>query len=152
MKINNKRLFLVIGGVMMFGVLSAGQWNVPNKAKELKNPVPKNAKTAARASKIYDEFCLECHGAEGAGDGEKETVEYDLRDILTMQIQTGGGLLVDGELYWKITHGVGNMPSYAGILTDEERWLMVNHLRMLPPKKKSTTEKPAAEKPAAKKD
>jgi len=134
MKIIYQRALLFVGSVLACSAISAGQWNVPNAAKSLTNPIPKNEQTAARAALIYDQHCLECHGAEGAGDGAKETVEYDLRDILTMQVQADGQLLVDGELYWKITHGVGKMPSYAGVLTDEERWLMVNHLRMLPPK------------------
>lgn len=102
---------------------SAGNWHVPTSSRELKNPVPVNGQTAAAAAGVYTRHCLECHGELGAGDGVKVKVAYDLRGILAP--------LTDGELYWKITHGVGKMPSFAGILTDEERWLMVNHLRAL---------------------
>lgn len=102
----------------------AGNWNVPTTAKDIPNPVAWNESSAKEAGKIYAKECVACHGVEGAGDGTKEKVEYDLRSILDP--------LTDGELYWKITHGVGKMPSYAGILTDRERWLMVLQLRRLP--------------------
>jgi mono/diheme cytochrome c family protein len=102
----------------------AGNWNVPTTAKDILNPITWNKDAATEAGKIYTDHCVACHGMHGAGDGPKEKVEYDLRTILDP--------LTDGELYWKITHGVGKMPSYAGVLTDNERWLMVLQLRHLP--------------------
>lgn len=101
----------------------AGNWNVPTNAKHLQNPVPHTLARAARAAQVYATQCVSCHGVEGAGDGTRSRVEYDLRSIV--------GSLTDGELYWKITHGVGRMPSYAGALSDTERWLVINHLRVL---------------------
>ena len=102
----------------------AGNWNVPTTAKDIPNPVVWDKDAAKEADKIYADHCVSCHGIHGAGDGTKEKVEYDLRSILAP--------LTDGELYWKITHGVGKMPSYAGVLTDRERWLIVLELRYLP--------------------
>jgi mono/diheme cytochrome c family protein len=81
---------------------------------------PENAR---RARTLYADMCAECHGPVGAGDGSSQKIEYDLRDVVAP--------LTDGAIYWKITHGVGRMPSHAGTLTDEERWLSVNHLRAL---------------------
>lgn len=105
----------------------AGNWNVPTNARGVQNPVPRTRTTAARALDVYTRHCVACHGAEGAGDGAQARVEYDLRSIV--------GSLTDGELYWKITHGVGRMPSYAGTLSDTQRWLTVNHLRALAEKR-----------------
>ena len=101
-----------------------GNWNVPTTAKDILNPVTWNKDAAKEAAKIYTDHCITCHGVHGAGDGSKQKVDYDLRTILDP--------LTDGELYWKITHGVGKMPSYAGVLTDKERWLIVLQLRHLP--------------------
>ncbi len=81
------------------------------------------AANAARGVKLYAENCQRCHGPVGAGDGQEARVEYDLRELIKP--------LTDGAVYWKITHGVGRMPSHAGSLTDHERWLSVNHLRAL---------------------
>jgi putative ABC transport system permease protein len=118
------RRFLLAALTLFLGAPAfAGNWHVPTSSRGLKNPVPINERTAKAAEVIYRRECLACHGQLGAGDGEKLKVEYDLRTILAP--------LTDGELYWKITHGVGKMPSFAGVLNDRDRWLMVNHLREL---------------------
>jgi mono/diheme cytochrome c family protein len=101
----------------------SGNWNVPTDAKHLTNPTVATTTTLARAREVYTTHCADCHGPEAAGNGSKSQVEYDLRTIVDP--------LTDGELYWKITHGVGKMPSFAGVLNDEERWYMVNYLRHL---------------------
>ena len=101
----------------------AGNWNVPADARGLQNPVAMNAVTNKHARELFTTHCQQCHGPLGAGDGTAQQVSYDLRGIVVK--------LTDGELYWKITHGVGKMPSFAGPLTDKERWLVINHLRNL---------------------
>jgi mono/diheme cytochrome c family protein len=108
---------------MGVSVVMAGNWNVPMDARNLTNPVEKTDATNRDANKVWTNHCQQCHGPVGAGDGSAQRVSYDLRTIVVK--------LTDGELYWKITHGVGKMPSFAGALTDEERWLVVNHLRNL---------------------
>lgn len=100
----------------------AGNWNVPVSAKHLENPVEKNARTLEAGREVYRGHCGRCHGATGAGDGAaEERAGYDLRTILPG--------LTDGELFWKVTHGVGKMPSFAGVLTETERWLVITHMR-----------------------
>lgn len=114
---------LIVASSLAATPLHAGQWMVPTTARDLKNPVPASAANAARGAKIFADNCVRCHGKVGAGDGAEARVEYDLRELIKP--------LTDGAVYWKITHGVGKMPSHAGALTDEERWLSVNHLRAL---------------------
>lgn len=116
-------LALITAACVAAAPLHAGQWMVPASARDLKNPVRATAANAARAAQIYANHCVRCHGKYGAGDGAEAHVEYDLRELIEP--------LTDGAVYWKITSGVGRMPSHAGSLTDEERWLSVNHLRAL---------------------
>jgi len=111
----------------------AGNWNVPVAARDLTNPIPINAESIEQAAKVYSQHCVSCHGKNGRGDGTQEKVDYSLQSILAVPTQPGNQPLTDGELYWKITHGVGKMPAFAGKLTDTERWLAVNHMRRLPP-------------------
>ena len=110
----------------------AGNWNVPKIARDLANPVPQNDQTIPKAAEVYAKHCVSCHGKQGHGDGTEEKVGYSLQSILATPTQPGNQPLTDGELYWKITHGVGKMPAFAGKLTDDERWLVVNHMRRLP--------------------
>lgn len=111
----------------------AGNWNVPPDAHGIQNPVPINEETIAKGVEVYAKQCVPCHGKDGRGDGTEEKVAYSLQSILATPTQPNNQPLTDGELYWKITHGVGKMPAFAGKLTDAERWLMVNQMRRLPP-------------------
>lgn len=137
MKAKRHRLFLVslisAGSALFAGIAMAGNWNVPIKSRDLVNVVEMNKKTLSEGAKIYTEHCTECHDEMGRGIGKH--VDYTLQSILLIPSQPGNVPLSDGELYWKITHGIGKMPSFAGVLTDHERWLMVNHIRALPKEK-----------------
>lgn len=132
MNSNQTRLTLFTALLLAFFAYSAiaGNWNVPIKARDLKNPTTVTKDTLAEGKVIYTEHCTKCHDEQGRGIGEH--VDYTLQSILTIPSQPGNMPLGDGELYWKITHGIGKMPSFAGVLTDRERWLMVNHIRDLP--------------------
>lgn len=118
---SNRSRLLFLG--MLVSVAHAGNWNVPAEARGLRSPLAEGAATDHQATLVYQNHCERCHGAQGAGDGSEQRVGYDLRNIVVK--------LTDGELYWKITHGVGKMPSFAGPLTDQERWLAIRHLRNL---------------------
>src|SRR5262245_56288597 len=85
--------FTIVG--LAFPVLlSAGNWNVPRQARDLENPIERTTASLTAAQRVYDQHCVACHGREGAGDGTRAKVEYDLRSIV--------GALTDGEPYWKI--------------------------------------------------
>ena len=128
----SKQLLALSAALCVITPVIAGNWHVPIAARDLKNPVTVNKATLAEGAKVYTEHCTKCHGEDGLGDGSERHVDYSLQSILKIPTQPGSQLLSDGELYWKITHGVGKMPSFAGVLTDHERWLMVNHMRALP--------------------
>ena len=42
----------------------------------------------------------------------------------------------DGNLFWKITNGKAPMASYEELLTDNQRWKVVNYIRELEVNKK----------------
>ena len=99
----------------------AGNWNVPVSFKGLTNPAGRTAAAVDAGRRIFLDRCARCHGPMGAGDGEDGArAPYDLRTIMAG--------LTEGELFWKVTHGVGKMPSFAGILTERERWLVVTYM------------------------
>ena len=37
----------------------------------------------------------------------------------------------DGEIYWILTNGSGNMPRFGNLLTPEERWELILFIRSL---------------------
>ena len=37
----------------------------------------------------------------------------------------------DGELFWKITNGRGEMPVYSQLLSKTQRWQVIEYIRLL---------------------
>ena len=101
-------------------------WVAPARATRVANPVATGATSVATGRRVYREQCLMCHGARGRGDGTLATnlpVHPGDFTSVTVQRQT------DGALYWKITEGRNTMPGMRGVLTEAERWSLVNYLR-----------------------
>jgi mono/diheme cytochrome c family protein len=135
------RKLFVIAVLALSAPAGAGNWNVPAAANKLKNPIKKNERNLKAAGELFSAKCARCHGESGRGDVDIQVpVGYDLRTILPD--------LTDGQLFWKVTHGVAKMPSFAGTLTERERWLVVTFMRTFdgPPLE---TKAPAADSGAA---
>jgi mono/diheme cytochrome c family protein len=67
-----------------------------------------------------------CHGAQGHGDGPAARGLRPAPADLTVHVP----LHTEGELWWWITNGIAGtpMPAWKAVLTDEERWHLVNYL------------------------
>ncbi|MBI2956383.1 MAG: c-type cytochrome [Acidobacteria bacterium] len=104
-------------------------WPVPAAAKKRKNPVPATPESLRQGAALYRSNCLVCHGAKGKGDGpwvEKlPAPPSDLSDTPMM------GEMTDGEIFWKISQGRGEMPRFELQLDERQRWHLVNYLRTL---------------------
>jgi mono/diheme cytochrome c family protein len=77
----------------------------------------------ARVKKIYGYDCAMCHGATGNGKGD---MVADLK--LNLKDWTNPDALknkTDGELYYIITNGQGQMPGETGRAKPEDMWNMV---------------------------
>jgi mono/diheme cytochrome c family protein len=119
-------------GLLFVAIASAGcgGWNVPPDAKNWKNPVPANATTIAAARELYVNNCQKCHGVSGDGKvppgatyfySTKPTNFTNARLIDSMS---------DGEIFWKMTNGRKPMPAFKNRLSDEQRWELVNLIRV----------------------
>lgn len=98
------------------------------KARKLKNPFPANSERLAVGKDVYTNHCQKCHGVNGDGKGEKaaelSVAPGDFQDESKMNSQT------DGELYWQVTKGRRPMPAFGGKLSDQQRWEVVDYIRM----------------------
>ncbi len=116
---------------LITAAFAVAAWSVDAKdLKGLTNPVPAKdrAASAERGKKIYAAQCARCHGASGKGDGEDgmyyTTKPANFSDAAFAKES-------DGEVFYKITKGRGDMPAFATSLKDLERWDSVNFLRTL---------------------
>jgi mono/diheme cytochrome c family protein len=115
--------------------------SIPAEALKQANPVKPTAESIARGKKQYGYDCAMCHGADGSGKGEiadLKTKLPDYRDPKSLQDKT------DGELFYVIKNGKGEMPSEGDREKAEQIWDMVNYVRSFakkepPPKPKDQT-------------
>lgn len=111
---------------------SRNTWDLPADADKTKNPVQATEESIAKGKELFTTRkgnCIFCHGETGSGNKENlprlRRVPADLSDHKRMP------KLSDGEIFWKITRGIpGIMPSRE-MLTEEERWCLVNFVRTL---------------------
>lgn len=92
------------------------------------SPVPATEESLAHGEKMYETFCVVCHGTEGKGDGPVIKRGFYPLNLL------GPGVIArtDGYIYAYIRYG-GKvmMPSYRESITSESAWDVVNYVRKL---------------------
>ncbi|MBK9148501.1 MAG: cytochrome c [Flavobacteriales bacterium] len=124
-----KRALLVLVSLTALAMAQPGEpWKAPPEADHLKDPMATNAKAAAIGGKVFQSLCWTCHGMQGHGDGPNAAV-------LKVRPADLGSAVVQGQsngaLYWKITHGRGEMASYEQVLSREDRWALAHYIRTL---------------------
>jgi mono/diheme cytochrome c family protein len=130
-----KMNYYLIGLLMVSSVLysftyyQAKPWAVPEKNAKMANPVKSDAESLKIGKEVWNKHCSVCHGKTGAGDGSKAAqLETAMEDISTAEVQGQS----DGELYYKISEGREEMPSFKKKISDtEELWSVVNFMRTL---------------------
>ncbi len=104
-------------------------WKAPESAKSLENPLEKfkgNAKITDLGKSLFAKQCATCHGDSGEGDGPAARfLEKQPRDLTSSPVQSE----TDGEIFWKIDNGNPPMPTFKEVLTDKEKWMLVNYIR-----------------------
>jgi mono/diheme cytochrome c family protein len=104
------------------------QWVTPKEAQVIKNPIAGNASTLAEGKKLYVTNCAPCHGDKGRGDGPAaQALSPKPADHSSAAIQNE----TDGALFWKLSEGRNPMPAYGKILTEQQRWELINYIRTL---------------------
>ena len=104
---------------------SQGVWLVPDSIKTVRQPqVIEHLSEEGKA--IFQIYCSTCHGATGRGDGPAgQAMGGQPADLLSEKVQAQ----TDGELFYKITTGKEIMPSFKELLSEEQRWDMVDFIR-----------------------
>jgi mono/diheme cytochrome c family protein len=90
---------------------------------------PLGADAAAAGAGIYKVNCESCHGPQGHGDGPAGVaLDPAPKNLPEIAAQVG-----DDYLYWRVNTGKPgtSMVAWKGILTDEQIWQVVAHLRTL---------------------
>jgi mono/diheme cytochrome c family protein len=125
-------LILIIAFTFLsFMIFQEDRWKAPEKAKLIKNPITTGsaqAKSVQRGAKIFKTRCMICHGTFGKGDGiggKALTPKPQNLSLNMVQSQT------DGEIFWKVSNGRNGMIKWGPILSEDQRWDVVNYVRTL---------------------
>jgi mono/diheme cytochrome c family protein len=92
---------------------------------DLKSPLA-NAKMAVEnGKKLYDIYCIPCHGADGSTKGAPVADKFDPDSRPVNLLEEDYMELTEGDMFMRIVDGIGAMPSYRRDLSDKEAWEVV---------------------------
>ncbi len=94
---------------------------------ELKNPLEKTSLHMARGKKVFETFCVVCHGPQGKGDGPL-IPKYPNPPSFTSKVVKE---YPEGRLFHVVTMGSGMMASHASQISQEDRWKLVMYVQTL---------------------
>jgi mono/diheme cytochrome c family protein len=95
-------------------------------AATLQNPVGGSPQTLGRAHALYAVNCSACHGSKG--DGQGLVASYFQAAGFVAPVAFGTDRVrgrSDGQLYWLITYGIGNMPAFKNLLSEQDVWTVI---------------------------
>jgi mono/diheme cytochrome c family protein len=119
---------------------AAADFKIPPDAAKAPNPVKPTPTSLAQGKKMYGFDCALCHGKDGDGKGDlaadMNLKLADYRDSAALKDMT------DGEMFYIIKNGKGQMTGEADRVKPEEIWNLVNYVRSL--SKRSATTPPKA--------
>jgi mono/diheme cytochrome c family protein len=123
------KLVFVLPGLLLFALLpqqpaaTPAQPGIPADAAQLVNPVKPTPASQEHAKKMYGYDCAMCHGANGNGKGD---LVADMK--LTLKDYTDPAALKDmsdGEIFYIIKNGKGQMSGEGDRLKPDDIWNMV---------------------------
>jgi mono/diheme cytochrome c family protein len=105
------------------------EFKIPPEAVKEPNPVKATPESIERGKKRWGYDCAMCHGVSGDGKGDlaadMKLQLGDYRDAKTLKDQT------DGELFYIIKNGKGQMPAEGERAKADSMWDVVNYIRSL---------------------
>jgi mono/diheme cytochrome c family protein len=135
---STRRVCILFAAVLLGTVLTSMMmaddekpaWVAPSRAAKKKNPIASDDKSIAAGKAVYIAQCLKCHGDAGKGDGPSaKDLKPKPKDLSDPGITSQS----DGALFWKITTGRSPMPTFETLVSEEDRWNVINYLRKLAP-------------------
>ena len=125
---NISKAFLIWAIIVLIPLaLFAHEWNAPEEAAQRSNPVPNDEVAIERGQKLYEQFCANCHGKNGQGDGPLAAALNPKPSNLAVRASHH----TDGDFAWKIANGRGVMPAFKSQLTENQIWELTHFIQNL---------------------
>jgi mono/diheme cytochrome c family protein len=98
-------------------------------AETLENPLEPTLDALKRGQKLFNTFCIVCHGEKGEGNGPIVGPNLYPAPPSLHTAQARG--FPDGRIFHVISRGQNKMPPYNDKLEPMERWAVVHYVRAL---------------------
>lgn len=106
-------------------MMAQSEWTVSEDKQNTQNPIAFSNESMKAGKAAYMINCKSCHG-----DPTKNNV---LAALVPTPTDLGKQDFLDknsdGSLFYKITEGKATMPQFGSILSEEDRWNVVNYIR-----------------------
>lgn len=106
-----------------FEIMGQDEWVVPENEKSKLANFEFDDQARAAGEELYMFNCRSCHGVPGQGN--YINLVPSPGDPATDNIQNN----LDGELYYKLRIGRGQMPSFRNVLSSSQIWQVIAYLR-----------------------
>jgi cbb3-type cytochrome oxidase cytochrome c subunit len=105
--------------------------HVPDVWRYMPNPYPPSAAALARGEKVYQDFCIGCHGP--VGDGDTPAAQHIIPPPLNftfLKRNLAQGKYIGGILYYQIMNGITGtaMPYFKYDLESAKIWDVSNYI------------------------
>jgi mono/diheme cytochrome c family protein len=116
-----------VSGTVARGFIPYPYMGQATPSSVLINPLLPTEEVLALGKSKFLTFCSPCHGNTADGDGRLRGQFPNPPTLHSDKIRR----YPDGMIYHVITNGQNAMPSYALQVTREERWAIINYIRVL---------------------
>jgi copper resistance protein D len=90
-----------------------------------RSPTGYSTVSIAHGHTLYNQHCAACHGVQGR-DGSANNARVNSADLTADHIYAH----TDGDLFWRIANGVGEvMPGFASVIDENGRWNLIDFIR-----------------------
>ena len=97
--------------------------------KQVKNPTVDFNSSIKRGKVLFAKNCAKCHGLSGNGYG---VVSHGFTTWpRQLWVWYKADSAADSYLYWIIENGKSDMPPWGLILTEDERWDLINYIKTI---------------------
>ncbi|MCU0362260.1 MAG: c-type cytochrome [Bacteroidales bacterium] len=119
-----RKLIPALTAILLLGTrLSAQDWTVPDDRKGRLSTFAFDDETRKTGQKLYTANCKSCHGIPGEDNWLRLVPPPG--DPASEKFQKNS----DGEMFYKVVTGRGQMPSFRTVLSANEIWALISYLR-----------------------
>ncbi len=93
----------------------------------LKNPLQPTPEVLAHGKFVFENVCVTCHGATGAGDGIVTALFPKPPSLMTQKVRDWP----DGQLFHRPMRGQNSMPSHSRQVDQKDAWSVVLYIRQM---------------------